>query len=143
MNNNSFRHSVDVQIRFSDIDPLNHVNNSIISQYYDIGRINYLKEVLGEDIEWNSIGVVIVNLNTNFFSPVFITDQIVVETRLIGFGEKSMRTLQRVKDKNTQEIKSTCETILSGFDVVNNESAPIPDDIKKKFEDYEKGIMDY
>ncbi len=143
MNNNSFRHSVDVQIRFSDIDPLNHVNNSIISQYYDIGRINYLKEVLGEDIEWNSIGVVIVNLNTNFFSPVFITDQIVVETRLIGFGEKSMRTMQRVRDKNTQEIKSTCETILSGFDVVNNESAPIPDDIKKKFEDYEKGIMDY
>ena len=143
MNNNSFRHSVDVQIRFSDIDPLNHVNNSIISQYYDIGRINYLKEVLGEDIEWNSIGVVIVNLNTNFFSPVFITDQIVVETRLIGFGEKSMRTLQRVKDKNTQEIKSTCETILSGFDVVSNKSAPIPDEIKKKFEDYEKGIMDY
>lgn len=137
MQEEKFKHKIDLQIRFSDIDPLNHVNNSIIAQYYDVGRINYLKQVLGEDLMWSSVGVVIVNLNTNFFSPIFITDEIEVQTKLKSFGNKSMKTLQQIRDKKTGEIKSTCETIMSGFDPHTNLSAPIPQDIKDLFNNFE------
>ena len=133
-----FKHSVSIQIRFSDIDPLNHVNNSIIAQYYDIGRVGYLQKVLGYDLEWSDVSVVIVNLNTNFFAPITIGDDIFVETKLIGFGNKSMRTFQQIIDKNSNVVKSTCETIMSGFDKTTNQSSTIPDEIKKTFLDFEK-----
>lgn len=139
--NISFNHSEPIQIRFSDIDPLNHVNNSIISQYYDVGRINYLKAVIGEGLMWNSIGVVIVNLNTNFFAPIFINDDIIVQTRLVGFGNKSMKTFQQIVDRNTNIIKSTCETILSGFDSETNKSSEVPQEFKKMFMEFENLIL--
>lgn len=137
-NKHKFKHSVSIQIRFSDIDPLNHVNNSIIAQYYDIGRVGYLQKVLGYDLEWSDVNVVIVNLNTNFFAPITIGDDIFVETKLIGFGNKSMRTFQQIIDKNSNVVKSTCETIMSGFDKTTNQSSTIPDEIKKAFLDFEK-----
>lgn len=137
-NKHKFKHSVSIQIRFSDIDPLNHVNNSIIAQYYDIGRVGYLQKVLGYDLEWSDVSVVIVNLNTNFFAPITIGDDIFVETKLIGFGNKSMRTFQQIIDKNSNVVKSTCETIMSGFDKTTNQSSTIPDEIKKAFLDFEK-----
>lgn len=31
----TFRHSVPVQLRFNDLDPLGHVNNSVYFTFYD------------------------------------------------------------------------------------------------------------
>ena len=67
--NDVYKFRLEVQIRFSDLDALNHVNNSFHAQYYDLGRINYFEKVMGEQLSWSDITVVIVNTETNFFIP--------------------------------------------------------------------------
>ena len=68
--NDTYKHRLQVQIRFSDLDALNHVNNSFQAQYYDLGRINYFEQVMGEQLDWTKVVVVIVNTENNFFSPI-------------------------------------------------------------------------
>ncbi|MDR1726264.1 MAG: thioesterase family protein [Bacteroidales bacterium] len=132
-----YKHSLAIQIRFSDIDPLNHVNNSCVFQYYDVGRINYMEDVVGKNLDWSHVVVVIVHIEANFLIPILKSDNIEVQTHLVGFGTKSMTMQQRIIDIETGMIKSTCTTILSGFNRETSQSMVIPEDFKQKFFDYE------
>ena len=41
-----FRHTMPVQIRFSDVDQFGHVNNSVYFSLYDLAKTTYIKDVL-------------------------------------------------------------------------------------------------
>lgn len=47
-----FRHTMPVQIRFSDVDQFGHVNNSVYFSLYDLAKTTYIKDVLGS-ADWN------------------------------------------------------------------------------------------
>jgi acyl-CoA thioester hydrolase len=133
-----YNHSMPIQIRFSDLDALNHVNNSYHSQYFDVGRINYFEAVMGSKVDWSKIMVVIVHIEIDFLSPILQGDNINVETKLISFGTKSMKMQQRLVDSQTGNVKSICQTILSGFDHLSNSSMVIPEEFKTIFFEFEK-----
>ena len=110
--NDTYKFRLPIQIRFSDLDALNHVNNSYQAQYYDLGRINYFEKVNGGSFGWNEVLVVIVNTENNFFKPILQGEEIYVDTKRVRFGNKSMTMHQRLVTSNG-EIKGTCRTILA------------------------------
>ncbi len=132
----TYKFRMRIQVRFSDLDALNHVNNSFQAQYYDIGRINYFEKVMNRKLDWSETVVVIVNTDTNFFSPIVQDEEVFVETKLVRFGTRSMVMHQRLV--NAQGVvKGTCKTTLAGFDRTTNSSAPISDEFKRSFLDFE------
>ena len=42
----TFTHSVDIQVRFTDMDSNGHINNGVYHSYYDLGRMHFFQEVL-------------------------------------------------------------------------------------------------
>lgn len=131
-----YKVSLKVQIRFSDLDALNHVNNSFQSQYYDLGRIDYFEKVMGRELDWSKVVVVIVHTENNFFSPIVQGEEIFVESKLVKFGNRSMTMTQRLVDSKGV-VKGTCRTILAGFNRDTNASAPIEEDFKRRFLEFE------
>lgn len=77
-----FRHIMPAQIRFSDVDQFGHVNNSVYFSLYDLAKTNYLKEVL-KTLDFGDMAVVVANINANFFSPVFFSDELLIETATV------------------------------------------------------------
>lgn len=134
--NDTYKFRLPIQIRFSDLDALNHVNNSYQAQYYDLGRINYFEKVNGGSFGWNEVLVVIVNTENNFFKPILQGEEIYVDTKLVCFGNKSMTMHQRLVTSNG-EIKGTCRTILAGFNQKTQTSAEISQEFKDKFLKFE------
>lgn len=133
-----FRHQVEIQMRFSDLDALNHVNNGCQMQYFDVGRIHYMTDVLGKEIDWSEDFCVIVHLELDFMSSLEMGMKPYVETKIVSFGEKSMKMFQRIIDKNTGEVKSTCFSVLAGLDRKNHCSMPIPEYLKQAFTSFEE-----
>lgn len=131
-----YKVSLKVQIRFSDLDALNHVNNSFQSQYYDLGRIDYFEKVMGRELDWSKVVVVIVHTENNFFSPIVQGEEIFVESKFVKFGNRSMIMNQRLIDSKGV-VKGTCRTILAGFNRDTNASAPIEEDFKRRFLEFE------
>lgn len=131
-----YKVSLKVQIRFSDLDALNHVNNSFQSQYYDLGRIDYFEKVMGRELDWSKVVVVIVHTENNFFSSIVQGEEIFVESKLVKFGNRSMTMNQRLVDSKGV-VKGTCRTILAGFNRDTNASAPIEEDFKRRFLEFE------
>ena len=74
-----FRHTMPVQIRFSDVDQFGHMNNSVYFSLYDLAKTTYIKDVFGS-ADWSKLAIVVANINANFFMPVFFSDHLVIET---------------------------------------------------------------
>ena len=44
---NAFFHWTTIKVRFRDLDPLNHVNNSVFNTYLEEARIDFIQHVPG------------------------------------------------------------------------------------------------
>lgn len=85
----AFNHFTDIQIRFSDIDRLDHVNNACYLNYFELGRVRYFNAVL-QRIDWNRQGFVLARTEINHIYPLHINDAVVCATRVARIGNKSL-----------------------------------------------------
>ena len=131
----TFKIKTPIQIRMTDIDPLGHVNNGVFFSYYDIGRLHYLSQI-DENTNWENIDMVIVRTECDFMESIIYTDDISVETKIVEIGNKSIKMMQQIVD-NTGKIKSTCLSILSGYDKQNHVSKAITDEFRNKVTAFE------
>ena len=112
----SFRVSVPVQVRMSDLDPFVHVNNGIQCHYFDLGRSFYLEQVLQNQVDWTTIDLVLVHIELDFAAPVEFHDRLVCESKIVEIGHKSLKMVQQLRDTKTNTVKTTCFSVLAGFD---------------------------
>ncbi|MFR9603566.1 MAG: thioesterase family protein [Rikenellaceae bacterium] len=127
----------DIQVRFSDIDMLGHVNNVVLQQYYDLGKTSYLSDVLALSGLWKDVSYIVVNTNTNYMGEVFGDRKFHVTTRISRIGSKSITFVQEIVDSVTEVVKSRSESVLVAFDLKTREGILVSDDHRQKIEAHE------
>lgn len=132
-----FNHRMPLQMRFNDIDLLGHLNNSVYLTFMDLAKACYFRDVNGGEMDISEIDVVVVNINANFCAPTFFNEEIEAETAVTAIGEKSLTLEQRIYRISDHQVKCSCRTIMSGFDVKTNTSIPITAEWVRKLELYE------
>jgi len=120
-----FNHRMPVQIRFTDIDMLGHLNNSVYLQFMDLGKVAYFTAVNGGPVDLTKARVVIVNVNCDFIAQTRIGERLEVLTLTESIGDKSLRLYQQVVNSDNGQIKCAATTIMAGIDETMTESAPI------------------
>lgn len=63
-----FKNSLDIQIRFNDIDMNGHVNNGIYHSFFDMGRVDYFSKVFREKTK----EALVAQVNTTYVKSLFI-----------------------------------------------------------------------
>lgn len=133
-----FHHRLPIQIRFNDVDRLGHVNNNAYFAYYDLGKEEYLREVMKTDYRASGIVPVIANINADFIMPIFYGDNIIIETRVAHIGRKSFTLVQRAINQENVVV-CRCQTVMVCFDLQSQLSVEMPEGFREAFERYEKG----
>lgn len=131
-----FRHVMPAQIRFSDVDQFGHVNNSVYFSLYDLAKTNYMKEAL-QTSHFGHLAMVVANINANFFSPVFFSDKLVIETAVVHLGNKSLTLLQCAVVEDSGMVKCECRTVMVLYDMMTKEPLTIPEEYKETVCRYE------
>ena len=137
MQTDDYKFSTPIQVRMSDLDPFVHVNNGAQCNYFDFGRSAYFEHVFQKPIDWRDMDMVLVHVEMDFMQGIEFQDHIVCETRLLSIGHKSIKMMQRLRDTRTNVVKTTCYSILAGFDRVTHQSIPIREEYKKLFGQFE------
>lgn len=122
----SFRHRVDLQIRFNDIDILGHLNNTVYFSFYDTGKAYYLEAVQGGKMDWQRVESVMANVDCAFIEPVYFGTEVEVLTRCEHIGHRSMTIFQMLVDKNDGRVKSVCRSVMVSIDPDTKHSVPMP-----------------
>jgi acyl-CoA thioester hydrolase len=136
---NEFRHKIPIQIRFSDIDRLNHVNNACYLNYFELGRVNYLNDVLKDLIDWTTQGFILARTEIDHLDPLFLDDQPLCYTRIASIGNKSIR-LENLITKRSGETIIECAKgvgILVAMDYKKRESVEVPEHWRKAASEFE------
>lgn len=137
-----FRHCMPMQIRFTDIDMLGHLNNNIYLQFMDLAKIDYFENVLGRRVDMSHLNMVVVNVEIDFLSATFFGEQVEVWTQTTHIGNKSLRLEQRVVESSTREIKAVARTVMAGYDAATNHGMAIQPEWRRAICAFEKREID-
>ena len=83
-------HTTKIQLRFSDLDVLRHVNNAKYATFMENARVDYFNEIIAPGHNWEETGILIARLEFDFKIPVLMTDTLYVETQISSIGTKSI-----------------------------------------------------
>ncbi len=135
-----FKHKTPIQVRFKDIDALNHVNNANHVTYFELARVKYFDDVVKEEVNWSEQGIILAKITVDYKAPVYFKDKLFVYTKCIRLGNKSFDlaySLVREKDGKETEL-ATGSSVQVCFDYKNQATISIPGSWKKMVEDFEK-----
>jgi acyl-CoA thioester hydrolase len=135
-----YKHYTPIQIRFSDIDRLDHVNNACYLNYFELGRVNYFNEVFRDKINWKDKGFVLARTEIDHLEPLFLADEVYCFTKVEKIGTKSL-TLKNTVAKKTSSSLITCASgigILVAMDYVSKLSIELPKEWIDLINFYEK-----
>ncbi len=132
-----YRHTLPIQIRFNDVDPQGHVNNSIYFTFYDLGKTTYLQNIMSWDPEDIKIGIVIAHADVDFLSPLKAQEPVAVQTAVSEVGNKSFKLVQRLINSETKEVKCVCFSTMVAFEIATQHAVEIPEEWKDAFSAFE------
>jgi acyl-CoA thioester hydrolase len=134
-----YKHSIPIQIRFADIDRLNHVNNACYLSFFELGRVHYFNAVLGNTINWHENGFVLARTEIDHIAPIFLNDEVFCCTKTIKMGNKSLTVKNTVLKRSGSELIECASGIgvLVAMDYIHNNSIEIPEAWRKLITSFE------
>ena len=119
--------SCPIQIRMSDLDPYNHVNNGSQCHYFDMGRSQFFEYAFQTPIDWLTFKYVLVHVDMDFKMPIHFHDDLICQSTITAVGHSSFKMEQRLVDQSTGSLKTLCHAVVVYFDRDANKSERIPD----------------
>ena len=82
-----------LRVRYSEIDAQGHVNNANYLSYFEVGRVEWLRDagLSYRDLEGRGFGFVVVEALVHYHSAAFFDDELVVRTELAEAGRVALR----------------------------------------------------
>lgn len=122
-----------IQIRFSDIDLMGHVNNAVYLNYFEYARMDYFKSLLGEKWDWEEKGILLANNQIDYIKPVLLNDKVEIRTRCLNIGTKSFELAYDLYVMHASEttIYTKGTSILVCFNYKTRSTIEVPNEFRK------------
>ncbi len=136
---NDFKHKTPIQLRFKDGDVMGHVNNANHFTYFELARVHYFRDVVGNNVNWNRDGIIIAKMIIEYKKPLLLTDEVYAYTRCIKLGTKSFDLdYVLIAKKADEELTiATGFSTLVCFNYETNQTMMIPDTWRKKMQEFD------
>jgi acyl-CoA thioester hydrolase len=118
-----------IQVRFTDLDVLGHVNNNIYLSYFEMTRVHYFKELLGEHWDWRKFGIVLAKNEVEYVRSVLLNDQPEIFMFTEHIGNKSFTLGYELMVKGQLYAKGRSVQVC--FDATAQKTIPIPDAMRE------------
>ena len=126
--------TVDVPVRFRDLDPLNHVNHAVYASYLETARVDYLADVVG--MAGDDLSFVVANLEIEYERPIVAGDEPTVALWVSGLGGSSCTMEYEIRVDG--DVAATAETTMVHIDSETKRPSPIPSAVREPVCAYEE-----
>ena len=119
---------------------MGHVNNANHITYFEIARVKYFNDVVGEEVDWSRQGIILAKIQIEYKEPVLFRDDLFVYTTCSRIGTKSFDfSYSIVKIKDGKEIElSKGFSVQVCYDYAEKRTINMPEGWKRKVEQFEK-----
>jgi acyl-CoA thioester hydrolase len=125
-------HEKSVEIRWSDVDAYQHVNNAVYATYLEECRDEWVEQALGE--VGDSWDLVLARVAIDFRRELRLEDEeVVVSCTLVRIGNSSLTLREEVRTQDG-ELSAEAEAVLVARDRELGRSRPLTDAEREAFE---------
>jgi acyl-CoA thioester hydrolase len=123
----SFKYYIPVQIRYGDLDPQWHVNNSRFLTFIEQARFSYLVSLgLFDGKSYLDFELIVADVHIAFLAPIKLEQKVRVGARVSRIGNKSLTFEYQMEDENADKVLAKAETVMVAYDYHNHASQPVP-----------------
>lgn len=125
-----------VNIRFSDIDLMGHVNNAVYLTYAESARMHFFQNLAGPYWDWKSQGIILAHAQIDYRLPIHMEDDVIARTSVMHVGKKSIRLKQvflKQEGNGLTVVFAEVETVMVCFDYPMNRSIDVPEQWRLAF----------
>jgi acyl-CoA thioester hydrolase len=135
-----FRFSYPVQIRFADLDALEHINNAKYFTYMETARLQYFRQVMGWAGERSKLGVILARATCDFKLRLTLDDAIKVYARTSRIGKKSFDFEFAIVRDLDGAIAAEGISVHVAYDYKRSVSVEVPDSWRAIMTAYEPAL---
>ena len=135
-----FKHTLNV--RWRDADGLAHTNNSVYFTYFEEARLAYIMALQGglnPDIK-RTFNFIVARAECDFKSPSYVNEKLDVYIGVTHMKNASFIMDYEVKSQKDNRLVAQGKTVLVSYDYVKNKVTPIPPEMRKSIEEFEKSL---
>jgi len=134
-----FRFFHPIEVRYSDLDPQGHLNNSCYLTYFEQARVQYFVKLglFKKDQSFMEIGVILAEAQVTFLSPIRFGQPIKAGVRSSKLGNKSITMKHNIVHVESGEVLATGRVIVVTFDYHEKKPIPIPDRMREAISTFE------
>jgi acyl-CoA thioester hydrolase len=130
--------SILIPIRYGDLDPQGHVNNSRVLTFIEQARLEYIHRLgLWDGQDFTAFGLIVADVHVAYRVPILLWQTVRVYAWVSRLGGKSVRTEYRLEDSETGELFATAEAVMVAYDYRQHRSIPIQDEWRARIAAYE------
>jgi acyl-CoA thioester hydrolase len=128
---NGFRFVHPVEMRFSDVDAMGHVNNATYLTYLESARLAWWMKVTGSD-DLTTLRMILARTEIDYRSPTGFGDRPVVGVRCASLGRSSFVLEFRVEEARSGRLLAEARKVLVHYDYAARVSSPLPGGLRRQ-----------
>ena len=133
--------SIDIPIRWGDMDAFQHVNNTIYFRYFETVRVAYLERLgVAGFMGIESVGPIIASINCRFRFPLTYPDTAVTGVRVTQMENDRFVMEHRLVSQRHGAVAAEGTATVVTYDFAAACKAVIPDEVRKRILHLESGV---
>jgi len=127
--------TLNIDVRFRDLDAMGHVNNAVFFTYFELGRIGFsqINPQMGQNF-------ILAHVSCDYIRPVMLENQLTLHMWINRIGTKSFGFQYQLVDRSAETIEyATGESVQVFFDYGKNSSMEIPEGLRESLAEYLPG----
>jgi len=130
--------STNIDVRFSDLDALGHVNNAVFFTYFEEGRKKFSQKYF-EVSNPSDFRFIMAHTRCDYLKPVLFVDKVTLHMWVKDIGTKSFTfEYKLVHQSDPSIVYATGESVQVCYDYTKNKSIVVSDEIREKLTAYLK-----
>jgi acyl-CoA thioester hydrolase len=128
--------SVEIPVRFRDLDGIGHVNNAVFSTYLEAARIDYWERLhpdfRGGDL--TQVTMILARAEIDFRDQIAYGETVRVSARCPRIGTKSFDLEYRIESADGARLFAEARTVQVAYDYGERRTVPVSDDLRRRIE---------
>lgn len=126
-----------LRIDWSEMDLFGHVNNVSFFKYIQASRVNFWPRFgIDEAKPPTPLGIMLASCSCKYLKPVFYPGEITVYATMEFVKNSSFGFYHRILNEQ-KELCAEAHDVMVLYDFEKNEKVTIPDDMRKKMQEYQ------
>lgn len=134
-----YKYSKPIEVRYADVDLMQHVNNAKYLTYLEHARAGYFIQAC--QWEWSKLGMVMARIEIDYKRPILLHHRPLVWIRTIRMGRSSFTQQNIIAESgNPDQVYAEATNVLVHVDYASGKPLSIPENKKQAIREYEEGL---